>query len=187
MNILPFHQGELDGLCGLYAIVNATRLAMWPSNRMKSADCKDFFEFLVACLHKKGMLFTAMTNGMSPRLVSKLLRQSDHWLKRNYDVRLRIKRLRHLKPDAPRIRVVVALASHLRQPNTAALVAVECGHAHWTVVRKVAAGSLLMFDSAGMKRISLAYTTRRTTRLPAHQAYLLTCQPASNCNRASVS
>jgi hypothetical protein len=176
MNILPFQQGELDGLCGLYAIVNATRIAMSPSNRMKSADCKDFFEFLIACLHKKGMLFTAMTNGMSPRLVSKLLRQSDHWLKRNFDARLRIKRLHHLKPEAPRIRVVVALAAHLRQPNTAALVAVECGHAHWSVVRKVAAGSLLMFDSDGMKRISLAYTTRRTMRLPANEVYLLRCE-----------
>lgn len=68
-------------------------------------------------------------------------------------------------------------ARHLAQPNTSVLITVDGGrrYAHWTVVKRVADVSLILFDSDGMSRVSLDHTTRATIRLRPRDVYLLRC------------
>jgi hypothetical protein len=122
------------------------------------------------------MLLGAMTKGLSPPVLSRLLAQADRWLQSRFDARLRTERPH---PGAPRIRAVAAIARHLAQPNTAVLITVDGAprYAHWTVVKKVAEVSLILFDSDGLSRLSLDHTTRATIRLRPRDVYLLRCEP----------
>ena len=43
----PFEQGDLDGLCGVYAVVNAVRLVALPHHRLPAAECRALFAALV--------------------------------------------------------------------------------------------------------------------------------------------
>ncbi len=44
----PFEQGDLDGLCGVYTVVNAVRLAAHPHRRLPAAECRGLFAALLA-------------------------------------------------------------------------------------------------------------------------------------------
>jgi hypothetical protein len=174
----PYRQGELDGLCGLYGIINATKLALLPEKRIKPAEIEDFFAFLIARLHADRMLHDAITDGLSAPVVSRLLAQTDRWLQKRFGATLRTERPFYLKPGASQMTVVRSIAGHLAEPNTSALVVVDGGlpYLHWTVVRKVTAASLVLFDADGMCRVSLAHATRDKVRLLPRDVYLLRCE-----------
>jgi hypothetical protein len=73
----PFEQGNLDGLCGVYAVVNATRLAAHPHRRLRAADCYELFATLLAELADEGRLRGFVTHGLGPRVLARLLRKAD--------------------------------------------------------------------------------------------------------------
>ena len=175
----PYRQGELDGLCGLYGIINATRLALSPTKCMKSADISDFFAFLIARLHADRMLRDAITDGLSTPVVSRLLAQTDRWLQKRYGANLRTHRPYYLKPGASQMTVVRSIARHLAKPNTSAIVGLDGGahYLHWTVVRKITAASLVLFDADGMSRVSLARAARDKVRLLPRDVFLLRYEP----------
>src|ERR671932_2235549 len=59
----PYRQGDLDGLCGPYCVVNAVRLAAHPQRRLREAECTELFAALMAELADIGRLRTAVTDG----------------------------------------------------------------------------------------------------------------------------
>jgi hypothetical protein len=176
--LAPYQQGELDALCGLYAIINATRLALSPTRCMKSADFGHFFNFLIGRLHADRMLLYAITGGLSPMVVSRLLVKADRWLGRRFGVTLQYERPHYLKPNASRTRVVRSIARHLAEPNTSAIVVLDGGERywHWSVVKKVTTASLILFDADGMKRVSFAHAARGRIHLQPRDVYLLRCE-----------
>jgi len=66
----PFGQGRLDRLCGLYAIVNALRLAVPTSAR----ESRTLFEAGIAFLEDKGWLSAVLVEGMPTRQFVSLAR-----------------------------------------------------------------------------------------------------------------
>ena len=63
----PYRQGQLDGLCALYASINALRLALAEHTRLTERRCKDLFAEGVNFLHRKDGLHTATTKGMGTK------------------------------------------------------------------------------------------------------------------------
>ena len=177
MAIRPCRQGDLDSLCGLYAIINATRLALLPSKRMKSADFGHLFDFLVARLYARRILYETMADGLSSPGMSWLLSQADGWLEKTFDVSLRYSRpfYRHA---APRRKVVRSIAKHLSEANTSAIIVVDGDppDLHWTVVKKVTAASLILFDGDGIGRVSLARRKLQSVCLLPCDVYLIMCK-----------
>ncbi len=183
MAIRPYRQGHLDSLCGIYAIVNATRLALASMKCEKFADYGHFFDFLIARLHARRLLYDTMANGLSSPGMSWLLSQADRWLARKYDVRLRYRRpfYRH---TAPHRKIIRSIKRHLSEPNTSAIIVIN-GHPpdlHWTVVKNITAMSLTLFDSDGASRISLA----RSVCLLSCDVYLLKYGRSRGRGAASV-
>ena len=149
----PLEQGDLDGLCGVYAVVNATRLVAHPHRRLRAADCYDLFAALLAELADAGRLRGFVTHGLGGRVMARLLRRSDRWLRKRHGLALEVSRP-FAKRGQPEPDVCLrVLAEHLARPGTAAIVGSD---EHWTVVRGVTTKRLLLADSDGRRHFAVA-------------------------------
>ena len=149
----PLEQGDLDGLCGVYAVVNATRLAAHPHRRLRAADGYDLFAALLAELADAGRLRGFVAAGLGPRVLARLLRRADRWLRERHGLGLEVSRP-FAKRDQPEPAACLrVLAEHLARPGTAAIVGSD---EHWTVVRAVTPKRLLLADSDGRRHFAVA-------------------------------
>jgi hypothetical protein len=64
----PHLQGELDGFCGIYSAIDATRLALGPSQKLSAQQSERLFKRSVERLRSEGRLEFATTWGISQRL-----------------------------------------------------------------------------------------------------------------------
>lgn len=140
----PFRQGDLDALCGVYAAVNAVRLAALRRRRLGRAACLGLFAALVDELAEAGRLRAFVTGGVGTGTLARLLRRATAWLDAEHGLALEVRRPFRkgdgLDADA-RLRL---LAGHLAQGGTSAIVGTGD---HWTVVGSVRGGRLLLADS----------------------------------------
>ena len=60
-----YAQGELDVLCGLYAVVNAVRHSVGPVRPFRGTECVWLFGELVAYLDRTKNLTNAIINGLT--------------------------------------------------------------------------------------------------------------------------
>jgi hypothetical protein len=165
----PFRQGDLDGLCGLYAVVNAIRLALRPLSRFDYAIFSDFFEELVAEIDKHQGFGKASVSGLTtPRLV-RLLKLAGEVVESNLGFKLEVGRplLASRRPSLDD--AIGHLRSELRRPATALLLGLGGEYDHWTVVRRITRASILLYDSAGYSRIAIrecrmGHETRRSAQ-----------------------
>jgi hypothetical protein len=84
----PFLQGELDGLCGLYAIINGIRLALGPERQMPDAVWVDMFGGMLRAVAERHSRGDPCAAGYSLRHLQRLQNTSiivgfggllDHW------------------------------------------------------------------------------------------------------------
>ena len=66
-HIAPFAQGDLDHLCGIYAIINALRLIRQPLAPMNLAKSRQLFDDAIGFLSSRNLLQAALVNGISAR------------------------------------------------------------------------------------------------------------------------
>ena len=149
----PLEQGNLDGLCGVYAVVNATRLAAHPHRRLSATDCYGLFAALLAELAGEGRLRGFVTSGLGGRVMARLLRRAGRWLRKRHGLALEVSRP-FAKRDQPEPeKCLRVLAEHLARPGTAAIVGSD---EHWTVVRGVTPKRLLLADSNGRRYFNVS-------------------------------
>ena len=140
----PFRQGDLDGLCGAYAVVNAVRLAALPHRELRRAACAALFAELVDELAEAGRLRDRVTRGMGAGKVARLLRRARDWLDVEFGLVLEVERPFRGGEDPDPGTCLALLAGHLDRAGTSAIVGTED---HWTVVCAVRSGRLLLADS----------------------------------------
>ena len=149
----PFRQGALDSLCGVYAVINATRLATWPGKRLTEHHCTELFQLLVAELTAERRLHQVMTEGSAYPVVSRLLRATAEWLRKQHKLQLSFQRPFHSKPDIRGRRALGVLAAHLDNPQTSAIVYLaEPWYDHWSVARGVSPSDLLLLFDSGRRQ-----------------------------------
>lgn len=141
----PYQQGQLDGLCGVYALVNAVQLLCGPLNVRQS---QQLFEQLLSALEKRGSLLHYCTRGITLTELSYLLKQV---IGPQYPI-IRRKPF-HRRPKPPPSHYFRALDQFLAQPHTAALVGMAGAISHWTLLHQVTDSRLLTFDSLGMQYV----------------------------------
>lgn len=71
-NMASFQQGDLDGLCGLYSVINAIRIARYPAEPLSMKECSGIFQTGVLKLSHTGRLPEFICEGMEWTYVSKL-------------------------------------------------------------------------------------------------------------------
>ena len=67
LQLAPYAQGELDSLCGLYSIINAIRLVLYPVAPVSAVKSRKLFETGIEFLQQNGSLDPALINGINIR------------------------------------------------------------------------------------------------------------------------
>lgn len=149
----PLRQGELDHLCGLYAITNGLRLLLGPlPTRIGSAL---LFQELVRLAGSEVDLEAALTHGIEAPDLWRIVRATARSIARTRGVRIVADRpfpsRTRPSPDALRREV----AAGVRREGAVSLIGLRGGHDHWTVVRRATSRALFLYDSGPLRRIDL--------------------------------
>lgn len=151
----PYLQGELDGLCGPYAVINGIRLALGPKRQIPDAVWVDPFGGMLreaAGRHRRGDLCAA---GLGTKHLVTALRWSVEIMERQYGVRLTY-RGPFLRAGKPKLTAVVYSLRHLqRLQNTSIIVGFGGLLDHWTVIKRVSPHYISFFDSSGCRSVRL--------------------------------
>lgn len=146
-------QGDLDALCGVYAIINALEVAgvTGPRSQMH----RRLFRRLT-CGLPPDRLQNAMHDGLDQDDLIKTSNRAFRWLRQAYGLRASLSQpLRGEEIDDLAV-YVATVAEWTREPNLAVIVNVHlAGLSHWTVVRTVKGRAMEVRDSTTLKRLAL--------------------------------
>jgi hypothetical protein len=168
--MLPFEQGGLDSLCGLYSIVNAERVI----NNTSNEESLSLFNEVVYYLHKKRMLSSLLIDGMYLKNVKAVLENV-------VGDRIPYQRIPFAgwpNPDLDEFwrEIQRFLAEN---PHRAVILSLSGIHDHFTVVKGITARQIQLFDSNELYRLNRSNCTtmyatykRRHILFPA-QTYFL--------------
>lgn len=145
----PLRQGELDGLCGLYSIINALRLAIYPK-RLRKPEIKLLFEAGLRALATTRRLRVIVVDGMGDetwaRMADAVLSQLElsHGQRLTLDDLLAEGRVQSMT-DAHR-----SIRQNLRVGRPV-IVTLEGSYDHWTVLSSDTKSRYYLFDSWGYR------------------------------------
>ena len=169
--LLPFQQGGLDSLCGLYSIINAERII----NRSSNDETQQLFNDLVHFLSRRRLLSKVLIGGIIHTQMLMIL-EKVVGKQRISSVEVPWRGI----PNPDLTTFWNSMQSFLDgTPSRAIILGLEGYHEHWTVIESITDKSIILYDSALIKRLPRArcttvYTTnvRKHLLLPA-QTYFL--------------
>lgn len=147
------YQGEFDGLCGVYAIINAVR----------QLGVRDVDRTLYAGLFRTmlrhvpaSQLFAVIDEGFDPELLVASARKAFRQIKRRHAINLRLSQpLINRVYDGPE-RFRCDLRDLVARPDTAVVVCVRLpSSCHWSVVQRMTSRSMTLRDSDGFDGLRL--------------------------------
>ena len=149
----PARQGSLDGLCGLYAVINALELAGVPSRR--SLQTELFIQLAYGL--GAGALLSAMHEGLETYDLVRAAAVAFRWLSDNHGIALEA----YQPFEGRRFRSVrtyrAALTKLVEHPETAVIISFKKpGFAHWSVAQEIDEHQIRLRDSGGMRALRLA-------------------------------
>lgn len=167
----PFQQGGLDSLCGLYSIINAERFI----NHSTDAESQLLFDDLIHYLSRRGLLSKFLVGGIIHKEMLVIL-----------DKVVGKKRISNVQipwRGVPNPDLTTFWKSMQRfldgTPGRSIVLGLQGYHDHWTVIEKITNRSILLYDSALIKRLPRTHCTtvyaagkRQHILLPA-QTYFL--------------
>ena len=143
----PFRQGDLDGLCGLYAVVNAVRLVVHPYRALRRREARQLFECGLATLSHHRSLRWSITNGITHRVSAKLC--GDVVAEGARLTGLEIYALPIIGPEVVLERVeAIRLIKRAVRRGSPVLVALMDSYNHASVIAGFSRTRLTLFDSS---------------------------------------
>ncbi len=146
-------QGDLDGLCGLYAIVNAIELTgvVGPKSMLHRRLFKQLLNGLA-----EGELHQAMINGLSRDQLLDVSARAFRSIRRRYGVRFEIEALDDVWSPHDFVGFIDAVGELAQQPQTAVIVNVVMPWVnHWSVVLRCREDVLELRDSGRLHQLAL--------------------------------
>jgi hypothetical protein len=151
----PYQQGDLDGFCGLYSIVNAVAVAVhWrpgdgerpllPVRRFDDRQADQLFDGLSGRVLRSGRLST-FDPSLSAAVLASLLRWTDQHL-RHQVIRLIWSKPFHKRKTVDIATVARCFRRHLEAPHTAVIVGYTD---HWSVITSASPKRFRLADSSG--------------------------------------
>jgi hypothetical protein len=167
----PFQQGGLDSLCGLYSIINAERFI----NRSSDEETQQLFDDLIHFLSRRRLLSKLLIGGI---IHTQMLLILDKVVGKQRISNVSIPWRGVPNPD------LTSFWKSMQRfldgtPGRAIILGLQGYHDHWTVIESITSRSIMLYDSARIKRLprsscTTVYATwkRKHLLLPA-QTYFL--------------
>ena len=167
----PFQQGGLDSLCGLYSIINAERFI----NHSSDEETQQLFDDLIHYLSRRGLLTKFLIGGIIHTEMLVILNKVVG-KKRISNVEIPWRGVQN--PDLTKF--WKSMQKFLDGTSGRAIIlGLQGYHDHWTVIESITNRSIMLYDSALIKRLprsscTTLYATwkRKHLLLPA-QTYFL--------------
>jgi hypothetical protein len=166
MRLPPFRQGALDGICGLYSIVNADRIV----NGSTTEQSLQLYNELLTWLSRHGMLQGAMVEGLMSDELRLILQKAAGKRFGTIEVPWR-------GVTTPTLDEFWRSMQDFMGKGRAIILGLNGRHDHWTVVRDITRRSIWLYDSDGMGRLtrhdcSTSKSQRKHFLRPAQTYYL---------------
>ncbi len=150
---MPDQQGQLDGLCGVYVIINAMNL-VYPMQRQ---DRVALFKHLITTLHRDKYVKDALLSGTYKRHLNLMLDAAIRFMRKQHRVTITVKMLFHHNKGVDMALYCQKLEAFLQHKNRAVIINLMGRLNHWSCVRAVTETSLILEDSYGYR-----YVRKRT-------------------------
>ncbi len=155
----PCRQGDLDGLCGVYAVINALRVVC-PELTHKVTT--QLFKRLVKCLRGRAREpLNVIVEGMGYRMLRHLLTVAINFVNRRLGTSVKARQLPKAVRAPKSIQRVWQGLTNVLSPQCTAIIGIHGRVWHWTVAHRISPDHLFLFDSDNMKRVSRAKCTTR--------------------------
>ena len=147
--VRPLKQGDLIGICGVYAIINATKY-LFPKDQI---DLDDLFAFILTKIDERNnpKLLTVILNGMSRRtlvtLYNDVLREYVFHIKKDLDLVAEKKKLESSQIGT----AVQEMKEFLDRSNKDGIrriiiVCIDGKISHWTCITRITDKKIELFD-----------------------------------------
>src|SRR3954466_13010685 len=136
--LVPFQQGHLDALCGVYALINAIRLATEDDTRdFPDAAWQELFFTLLLEADEAAGAVDAVGSGIDPQPLFRVAQAAVRHMADEHGLRLAVTHA--IRRGEPRtfdaiLRRLTELTQH---PRSAVLICVTGHPDHWTVLKGV--------------------------------------------------
>lgn len=145
----PIWQGEMDGLCGLYAAINACNQLM----RLNDDQKEELFATGIDYLdEKKGRLKNTILEGMSQTRLQGVLKRFRDYAK-SLDKTLITRKIAEDANNITGLWTLLKKHFSLDSEQRVAIVGLSGYFNHWTCVVKISEKTIHLCDSDGMQRI----------------------------------
>lgn len=149
----PVRQGDLDALCGLYAIINAIELT--GARGPRTAMHKELFRRLTIEL-PSDVMQSAMTDGLNAHDLMTASAKALRWLGRRHSLQLSLDQPWPDAGDIDASMFVEILRGEIIRPRRAFILNIKTPNGwHWTVARKLGRETLLVRDSGNLGQLRL--------------------------------
>jgi hypothetical protein len=167
--MLPFEQGSLDSLCGIYSVVNAERII----NSTTHEGSQALFVKIIHYLDTKGLLASILTEGMLLKHIKLILTEV-------VQERILYKKIPFAGVSNPDLNTFWnEMTEFVNEPHRAVLLGLAGVHDHWTVVKSITEKQIQLFDSDSIRFLRRANcttadftVTRRHVLFPAQTFFL---------------
>ncbi len=156
---MPIRQGSIDGLCGVYSVMNATEAVIGkfhydPKLKHKASQRRVLFKNLIGYLAQHDLLEETLIWGFEDidakgGFIDIAIKSVKKYQKR----KLR-KRIAFDTDDVTLDAYWEKLTGHLNQPDSAVIICLSGRIKHWTCVRQITPNALILSDSSGIRRIA---------------------------------
>ena len=146
--IKPMRQGDLDGLCGVYSVVNAMRALC---AEVDADTASDMFDILIQALPKAGAEpAVVVAGGVGRRQLAHLIKVAVRYVFDEHDIRLTVRRLPKRLRRAVGLQVLWHTLATAISPSCVAVLGLGGRTSHWTVAVRVTSQQIRLLDSSDM-------------------------------------
>ncbi|MFE0233334.1 hypothetical protein ACFW0F_05280 [Brucella anthropi] len=150
----PYLQGNLDSLCGVYALINGIRWAL--RNELvsdKGEHWEELFRKLTDHAIKSRGHLELVNDGLSLYGMIALTHVAQDHMREYHDIEVVMRRPFALRRPLEASESLNTISDHLAQPNTAVLAAVYGTLNHWCVIKQLDEQRAHLFDSDRLFRL----------------------------------
>ncbi|MDP3281920.1 MAG: hypothetical protein U1D41_15760 [Nitrosomonas sp.] len=156
---MPIRQGSIDGLCGVYSVMNATEVVIGKFHydrrlKRKASQRRVLFKNLIGYLAKNGLLEETLICGFEDIDVKGGFIDIAIKSVKKYQKRKLRKQIAFDTDDVTLDQYWEKLTEHLSQPDSAVIISLSGRIKHWTCVRRITPNALILSDSSGIRQIA---------------------------------